>query len=807
MKQRVKFLTLVLLLIIVASTPLFARSGSIATADDFTAPDLNPAALGFGNAAGFAFLGFYNDAGIEERYRIYFNGESFAFVYGKDGSSNNYRIASSMQPFRNIYFGTDIYWINSEISDAEYGISALWRPHTATSFGVNVKEINRSRPDYILGLGLRPLWWLEEWSNRITITGDFTYISHQAGNDKEYLWDKPTIGIETEVLNGIRLAANYNLEAEVLALNFSLAFRRHKAGFISHYDDNEAGSSGNFYLHSAAKEHRSLASLLSLSKRETVYEFEMKKKIVDEVEQQKIGPFIITKNQITMEELITRIRTLKDDESVDALVIKNPELQTNFANLLELQREFQDFKERDKKIIVYSENYGNIHYALFASIADKLYLNPNGSVVLIGISVAVPYIAETLDKLGIDIVDLRSHDFKTGLNIFTESEMTQAERITYGDLIDDYYLYLTLLIREGRDEKLTLNIEDIIDRGPYLIAQDAVDYGLIDGLIYEEELEGELEHLFNAPHVLKGLPNEKMVYDWSEPQRAKIAVIYASGDIVTGDGSPGRRIGSKTTAKQIRKAREDKSVEGIILQIDSGGGSAYASDLIAREVKLCREAGKPVVVSMGGAAASGGYYIAAYADRIIAEPTTVTGSIGVTGMIPNFNRLFDKIAVRWSSLKRGENADLLAIYRPIEEREIELMKGYIEHTYDQFINVVAEGRGMNYEQVHEIAQGRVWTGLRAKELGLVDEHGGMKEAIEVMKELIGHNEVELSNYSYQPSGLAIGLNFSGTMNRIINPLELPEELDSLMRYKELYDTWPGERALYLLPIFEIKGLE
>jgi len=807
MKQRVKSITLLVLIVILTSTPLLARSGSVATADDFTAADLNPAALGFGNASGFAFLGFYNKEGIEDRYRIYLNGEGFAFVYGKDGNRNNYRIASSLQPFRNFYIGSDLYWINSEIRDADYSVSTLFRPHNAASIGLNVKEINRSRPKYIFAMGVRPLWWHDEWSNRITITGDFNYTSHQLENESKYRWDKPSLGVETEIVNGARLAANYNLEIEMLTLNISLAFKRHKGGFITQYDDNISGSRGNFYIHSADKIHRSLASLLSLSSRDTLYEFEMKKEIVDEVEKRKVGPFVMMKNQITMEELITRIRKLKGDDETVGIIIKNPELKTNFANLLELRREFSDFKESGKKIIVYSENYGNLHYAMLASIADQLYLNPNGSVGLTGVSIAVPYIAETLDKLGIDVVDLRSHDFKTGLNIFTESEMTEAERMTYNDLIEDYFANLTLLIEEGRGTNLALDIEEIIDRGPFMIAQEAMDYGLIDGIIYEEELESELEKAFNTPVIAKGMPAETMTYNWSEPKKAKIAVIQASGDIVMGEGSPGRRIGAKTTAKQIKKAREDRNVAGVIIRINSGGGSAYASDLIAREVKLCREAGKPVVVSMGGAAASGGYYIAAYADRIIAEPTTITGSIGVTGLLPNFTRLFDKIGVRWYSLKRGENADLLAIYRPVEEKEVELLRGYIEHNYEQFVNVVAEGREMSYDQVHEIAQGRVWTGTRAKELGLIDELGGMKEAVEAIKKLSGYEDIFLSSYSYQPSGLTIGINLSGMMNSYINPLELPEELDSLVRYKELYDIWPNERALYLLPIFELRGLE
>lgn len=805
MKNKTILYKLMLLIPLLVVTGLYAQSGSVATADDYTAAKVNPAALNFGNAAGIAFEGFYDEDGTEDRYKIFFNTDTFAFVYGKEEGFNSYRISTSFSLAKSLYIGSDIFWVNSVIRDADYSVSSLFRPNRMLSFGLSVRDVNRSNPGYHLGLGIRPLAGLSTLSDRLTFTGDISYTEKLKDDVKEVSWNKPVIGVETELFNGVRLAGNYNLETETLSANFSLAFNRVRWGSSVEIDDDNEFIGGKYYLFYSKKDHRSLPNIFA---RDIVYEFPMRREIVDEKERRRIGPFVMSRNQITMEEIIERIRTLKEDDSIKGIIFRNPNPQTNYANLMELRKELLEFKEAGKKIIVYGDNFGNLLYAFFASVADVMYLNPNGSVNLIGFSIAVPYFAETLDKLGIDVYDMRSHDYKTGLNIFTENEMTDAEEETFSELLDDFYYYMVKMLEEGRGEKLKGSVDYIINNGPYLIAKQAQEAGLVDHLIYEDEIEEAVKELFKKPNITKEFPREKMLTEWAEPKAAKIAVIQATGSITMSNGQPGRIIGGKTTARQIKKAREDKRVKGIIIRVNSGGGSAYASDLIAREVKKCREEGKPVVVSMGGAAASGGYYIAAYADRIVAEPTTITGSIGVTGMLPNFNRLFDKILVRWSAVKRGDNADLFAIYRPLEEEEISLLRTYILNTYDNFVNVVAEGRGMSYEEVHRIGQGRVWTGRRALDLGLVDELGGMQTAIEVMKEIGNFEKVRIEDYSYTYHGFSLGIiNIRGIFESRRELLQLPEEIHTLMEYQEMQSRWGDERALYLMPLIEMKGLE
>ena len=232
-------------------------------------------------------------------------------------------------------------------------------------------------------------------------------------------------------------------------------------------------------------------------------------------------------------------------------------------------------------------------------------------------------------------------------------------------------------------------------------------------------------------------------------EKDKIALIYAVGNIHSGEGVPGKSIGSVTTAKAIKQAREDRRVKGIIIRVDSGGGSALASDVIGREVELCKTGKnkKPVIVSMGGVAASGGYYIAAKADKIIAQPSTITGSIGVIGIYPVFERLYEKIHVNWDTVKRGKNADLGSTHRQPTAKEKKIGEESIQHFYDRFITLVAEGRNMSKDEVHKIAQGRVWTGKQAFEHGLVDALGGMDLAVKEMKKMADlKHEVKLVEF-------------------------------------------------------------
>ncbi len=443
-----------------------------------------------------------------------------------------------------------------------------------------------------------------------------------------------------------------------------------------------------------------------------------------------------------------------------------------------------------------------MNYTLAASVADKIYLNPTGTLFLNGISITSPYLKNVLDTLGVEVVNFRSHDFKTAGNIFSESHMTESERKMYEKLLSDLYEDMVHRISSGRGLSKK-KVGKLIDDGPYFVAQKALESGLIDGLIYEDELKEKLEKKFGEIKIVDKYKNKFVRKDWSNKHKHKIALIYAVGPIHSGKGLAGKSIGSESLSKYIKKAREDESVDGIILRVNSGGGSVLASDVIAHKVKKCTQGknAKPIIASMSGAAASGGYYISCPADTIIAQPETITGSIGVIAIVPNLSELYKKILVNWDTVKKGKNADIFATHRPMREREKEKIRASVKHSYWEFVDQVAEARNMSREEVHKIAQGRVWTGKTAKQLGLIDELGGLTYSINVMKKLCNimeNQDVEIVKYPDEDRGL-LTIDLSG-MFMFSNPkFKLPHQLHGV---KDIIQTWQKfgkDKIFYLYP--------
>jgi len=776
---------------------LFAQLPSVATVEDFRAIEVNPAAMSFGNSAGAAFE-WSSLKQEEEEYKIYAGNDNLGFIYGKSVQGNDYRVASSGKLFNNLYLGSDVHWFDKDFQRAKYGVSTLYRPNNWLCFGANFRDVGDSDSSTEFGVGIRPLYYRNRTLSNLEIAADASYNN----KIKERWVAKPTLIVNTEPVRGLKIGGGYSFEKEQFTLGVSLAMGTFKSGGVhSNIADKELKGE-SYYLSFSQKEYGSILNF----KVPKMIEYKQKIMVVDEKEQIKLGPFALIKGQTTVREIVSEIKRLKEDQGVEGILFKNPELSINFANLIELKEALDDFKESGKSIAVYSNNYGNLHYAFFASVADKLYLNKNGTVNLIGFSIATLYLSEMFEKLGVEIVDMKSHQHKTGLNIFTQSEMSDEEKEKYEEILEQYYNKMVEFIEEGRGDKLTSNIDDIINQGPYMLAEDALKAGLVDKIIYEDECGQELLSEFNLRVTKKTRYIEPINEDWYRQKSDKIAYINGVGDIVVGDGVPGRRIGSKTLSKQIAMARKNSAIKGIILRVDSGGGSAFASDVIAREIQKCKIQGKPVVVSMGSAAASGGYYIAAYADKILAEEITLTGSIGVTGMIPNFTRLFEKVAINWGSVKKGDNADFMAFYRPVEQRDIDLMHKFTLGVYDQFVNVVAEGRRMDYQSVHSIAQGQVWTGEKAVELNLVDGIGGIKEAQEEMMKLIGSDNLELIDYSYTYNKIPLLLK-DDTFTKLSMPNIYLGKLEVFSSLLKKYSQWADEPVLMKAPDFMVVGTD
>jgi protease-4 len=379
--------------------------------------------------------------------------------------------------------------------------------------------------------------------------------------------------------------------------------------------------------------------------------------------------------------------------------------------------------------------------------------------------------------------------------------MTDAEREALEALLEDQYGVLLRMIEAGRGDRLAASADRIVADGPYLIADAALEAGLVDDLIYEDEIEARLEEFHSNPRIAEVSARDQIRYEWSRQPAPRVAVIYATGNIINGEGQPARVIGSDTMAKAIREARESDRVDGIILRVASGGGSSLASAVIAREIALTTtgEEAKPVVVSMGGTAASGGYYISAPADRIVAQPVTVTGSIGVVALLPNIEGLSEKYDVNWDTVKTTDTADLGALYRRLTPEEREIIEESIEASYDDFISTVAAHRDMTREEVDEVARGRVWSGEDAAENGLVDELGGIDTAVEAMKELL-ETDTEPQLIEVYPAR-----DFFDSV-RIVDWAEararsrLPAELRSLLEAQEELSRYGDEVILMLAEV-------
>ena len=432
---------------------------------------------------------------------------------------------------------------------------------------------------------------------------------------------------------------------------------------------------------------------------------------------------------IELKQVLDNIEKAKTDENIKAIYINTPYVSAGLSQIEEIRNKLLEFKQTGKPIIAYSEVYNQAAYYL-SSVANKVYLNPEGVVEIKGLSASIMFYKGLLDKLDIDVQIIRHGKFKGAVEPFILDKMSVANRKQMQLLLNSFADNIMDSIANQRELTLT----EVQQHANTLILENSkscVDYKYVDALLYQDQLEDTLKAL-SGSEKLSIITLSKYTHvkgNKKEISRNKIAIIYATGSINSGKGDE-KSIGSISTSAAIKKAREDINVKAIVLRINSPGGSALAADVIWRETILAK-AEKPLVVSMGDYAASGGYYIACAADSIVANPTTLTGSIGVFGMIPNLSKFYKKkIGITIDTVNTGKYADM-GVNRPLSTFEKNKIQKSISDIYIGFITKVGEGRAMNTTAVDEIGQGRVWTGYDAKEIGLIDTYGGLEKAIEI----------------------------------------------------------------------------
>ena len=461
---------------------------------------------------------------------------------------------------------------------------------------------------------------------------------------------------------------------------------------------------------------------------------------------------LLTLRRTRLPDLLEGLRRASADDRVRALVVKVGGSRIGLATIQELRGAVGEFRQSGKLAVAWAETFGefvrgNLPYYL-ATGFDRIYLQPSGTLGLTGVAVEQVFLHDALAKLGIDFQSAKRHEYKSAADPLTETGFTGPAREAAQRLTESVAEQLSAAIAEGR-RKTPEEARALLDRGPFL-ARQALEEGLVDGLAYRDEVYEKLHKEAGADATLLYLQRYQRTHALTDlprrlpkaPHEKFVAVVYAHGAIRhgrSGRGGPGGgSMGSDTVSAALRSAAADERARAVVLRVNSPGGSYTASDVIWREVVRVRAAGKPVVVSMGDVAGSGGYFISAPADVIVAQPGTITGSIGVILGKPVLREMFGRAGVNTDTVAEGgENATMFSSSRPFSAIEWDRINAWLDAVYADFTEKVASGRRMSAERVHELARGRIWSGADAAANGLADETGGLGDAIAIARRRAG----------------------------------------------------------------------
>ena len=502
--------------------------------------------------------------------------------------------------------------------------------------------------------------------------------------------------------------------------------------------------------------------------------------------------------KLSLDMVLMNLRKAKSDTAIKGLYLKMGGGEGGFATLEEIRNAILDFKKAGKFIVAYGEVFNQKSYFL-ASAADKIFMNPQGGMELKGLSAQIMFFKSALEKLNVEVQVFRHGKFKSAVEPFFLDKMSENNRAQTEAFLNSIWNSIVTGIAQQRgitNDEINRMADNMMIRKP----EDAVKYKLVDGLKYEDEVQ-----LFMREKLgLKPETNFSLV-KMSEYKRAgkeltktdaknKIAIIYAVGEIESGEGDD-ETIGSDRIARAIREARLDSSIKAIVLRVNSPGGSALASDVMWREVTLAKKA-KPFIVSMGDVAASGGYYISCAADRIFAQPNTITGSIGVFGIMPNAQRLLsERMGINIDTVNTNKHSDMGTMFRKLDATESEVMQQSVEDVYQTFISRVAEGRKIAKDNVDSIGQGRVWSGADGLKIKLVDEIGGLEKAIQYAASKVKLKEGEYKMISLPKKSNPVEKilkNFEGDLDAKIQQ-KLGKEVEYLYHIRRLLNA-KGVRA-------------
>jgi len=759
----------------------------------------NPANLAFDPDPSMMLL-YTQDTATDARRQVSWtsNGGPLAtgFAYRGGGGEDAWWTISSglgMRLERTVTLGLGFGW---QLPDGEdnnfvtWDLGLSWRPldwigASAAARNIGASQSTASVPaskgvnsDYAAGLVLRP----REDRLLLGVEGALD----QDPTDGRIALDAVTGTLRWEPMSGLRLRAS---GASDLSFSAGFEVQLGGSGVGMHgwvpADDPTASSAGAYASAGLARGDLSAG-------RDRVAQF----RIRDPTPYQPVSTLFSRDTQESYLRKLTRIREAVDDPLVTGIVLHIDQTPLSLAQIEELRALMLAARENGKPVVAYLDEASSNGAYLLATAAEKVYLHPAGELDIIGLSMELQFLRSTLEMVGIEPQFARRAEYKGAVEMYTNTEASPANAEQMNALLDELSGHWATNIAAGRG----ISVEEVwalVDHGPFS-ADEAKEAGLVDGLAYPDELESDLlEELFSEDHTLiEDYGLDRDTSGWPSPR--EIAVIYVDGTIHSGESSTpgffggGYTAGSDTVVAQLRQARSEDTVKAVVLRVDSPGGSAFASDEIWRAVEQVQEKDKPVIVSMGGVAASGGYYVSAGAAAVYANPSTITGSIGVYGGKINIEGLYGKLGVGTELYDRGRMSSMWSLSRPLDDTEYAALDRLIGETYRRFKEKVEDGRDMDAGQVEEVARGRVWSGSAAQENGLVDELGTLHDAIERAQEEAGLPEgrrVDLVTYGRQ-SGADEALP-RRVVRALIGPLvaEAAPEPSPLVSELQSFDAW------------------
>ena len=522
----------------------------------------------------------------------------------------------------------------------------------------------------------------------------------------------------------------------------------------------------------------------------SIYKLELEGNLIDRSEDDPFSGLLAEAmgqpqdQTLGLDDVLANIEKAKNDSNIVGIYLKCGSFYGGTASIKTIRDALLDFRKSKKFVVAYGDNYSQRMYYL-ASAANKVLVNPQGMVEFKGLSAETMFFKNTLEKLGIEIQVIRVGTFKSAVEPFTSTQMSDSNRLQVKQFIGSIWNNTLKQISASRNIKID-SLNAYADRMlMFAPVEKAKEYSLVDSIVYADEVEAILKKLANigtdtdlelvSHNSLKKLPSTAKTDD------KKIAVIYAVGSIDVDEEG----IQSEQLIETINEVAKDDAIKAVVLRVNSPGGSAYGSEQIWRAISLLKKK-KPVVVSMGDYAASGGYYISSMADRILAEPNTITGSIGIFGLIPNIQGFNEKIGVSYDGVTTNKMSDFVSVNRPFRPEERNIMQAYVDRGYELFVKRCAEGRKRSVAQIKAIAEGRVWTGEDALKIGLVDEIGGLKDAIRIAAKKAKLSSYEVNDYPVKEDFAAkLMKDFGKDIESRVTKIQLGEHYELFKQIKNL----------------------